>query len=71
MVANECVGNKVLQEVVMSLQPPVELEEVLIQDAGPDRLPQFVLRYRINRRLFNKLDIVAVDDFTQEPGIRV
>ena len=39
MVTNEGGGGEVLEEVVVSLQGPVEFEEVFVVDAGPDRLP--------------------------------
>ena len=39
MVADEDGGGEVVEEVVVSLQGPVEFKEVFVADTRPDGLP--------------------------------
>ena len=71
VVSDERVWREVRQKLIVTFQRPVEFKEVPIPDAGPDCLPQLVLRHRIDTRFSDELGVVAVDDLSQEPGIGV
>ena len=71
MVAHEGLGHEMLQDIVVAAQGPFQFEEVLLLQAAPDRLPQFILGDRVDAGFSHVLGIVAMDHLAENPGIGV
>ena len=53
----------------MALQRPVQLVEIAVVEAAPDRLPQLVLGHRVDAGAVDERGVVAVDDLGDEPRV--
>ena len=71
VIADEGLRDEMIEEAVVPGEGPVELEEVLLLEGGPDRLPQLVLREGRERALFDEGGVIAVDHFAEEIGVGV
>ena len=70
VVADERHRHEGVEEFVVPLQRPVELVEVAVVEAAPDRLPQLVLGHGVERRRRAPCaGVVAVDDLADEPRV--
>ena len=43
VVADECLWGEGIEEMVVTIEAPLQLKEISIRDTRPDCLPQFVL----------------------------
>ena len=69
VIADERHRHEVVEKLVVPHQRPVELVEVAVVEAAPDRLPQLVLGDGIEAGLSHPRRVVAVDDLTDEPRV--
>ena len=69
VVADEGHRHEHVQKIVVPRQCMVELVEIAVVQAAPDRLPQFVLRDGVESGIANVHRVVAVDDLADEPCV--
>ncbi len=69
VIADERLRHKGFEKGVVPLQRPVQLEEIAVVEAAPDRLPQLILGRRVEPRAIDDRRVVAVDQFSDEPGV--
>ncbi len=69
VIADKGLRDEDVEERVLPVERPGEFEEIAVVERAPDRLPQFVLRHRVDARLFDEADIVAVNDLAEEIGV--
>ena len=71
VIADEGQRREAGEKLVVPLQRPVQLEEVAVVEAAPDRLPQLVLGGRVEPGGIDHRRVVAVDELADEPCIRM
>jgi hypothetical protein len=71
VVADEGQRRSRLDHGGVPIERPGQLEEVAIVETAPDRFPQLVLGDRVEAAVAQERGVVAVDDLTDEPCLRV
>ena len=71
VVAEKRLWHKGVQQVVVPIERPGQLVEVAVVERAPRRLPQLVLRHGVDAGLGHEARVVAVDDLTEQPGVRM
>ena len=67
MVADESVRCEGVEELVVTVQGVVQLEQVAVVDAGPDGLPELVLGHRVDAGFGDESAVVAVQHLPEQP----
>ena len=71
MVADEGQRGESLEEFIVALHGPVQLVEIGVIEAAPDRLPQLVLGHRVGAGALDECAVIAVNHLRDEPSVRV
>src|ERR1700751_5417582 len=71
VIADEGQRRKAFHEIVVAPHCPVQLVEVSVVEAAPDRLPQFILGDRVEAGFTNHRGVVTVYQFSDEPRVRL
>ena len=71
VVADEGQRREVVEKAVVPVERPGQLEEIAIVERAPDRLPQLVLRDRVDAGFAHEAAVVAVNDLAEDIGVGV